>query len=175
MSLSASTAMDSSSSSSSSSGEEALAEALEKIRAAGKPPPAVIEPAASEGGGTGERTPLALQVRSCEQRWATDAYKTAIGEIDANKVSLVAIGGFPRNAALLYGDMCALGYGRPNCIPDVEEGEKWWLRAESVGHRMAPSRLKGGVFNSMLHMDPTNDNQETDGWLDTDSDTDGAD
>ena len=161
------TAMDSSDSSSSTSGEEALAEALASIRAAGKPPP-------SEGGGTGERTPLALQVRSCEQRWATDAYKTAIGEIDANKVSLVGIGGFPRNAALLYGDMCALGYGRPNCVPDTEEAEKWYIRAESEGHRMAPSRLKGGVFNSMLHMDPTNDNQETDGWLDSDSDTDGA-
>jgi hypothetical protein len=148
---------DSSSSSSSSSGEEALAEAMARMRAVEQAAAAKAEraaeraaaAAAAEAAGP-QRTPLSTQVRLCEQRWANDAYRTAIGEIDAGKVSLVGIGGWPRNAMLLYADMCALGYGQPDVQPDMEEAERWWLEAEGDGHRLAPSRLKNGVFNSML-------------------------
>ena len=152
------------SSSSSSSSEAAAGEALVRMRAAEAQAAAARAQAAAER--APRRTPLATQVRSCEERWASDAFRTAIGEIDADKVSLVGIGGWPRNAMLLYADMCALGYGQPGVKPDMEEAERWWLQAESEGHRTASSRLKGGVYNSMLHMDPTNDCQLDDGWLD---------
>jgi hypothetical protein len=159
-------AMEGSSSSSSSSGEEALQrEHLARVRAQAEAQ-AAADRAQAEAERAPQRTPLAIQVRSCEKRWANDAYRTAIGEIDAGKVSLVGIGGWPRNAMMLYADMCALGYGQPGVKPDMEEAERWWLQADSEGHRQAGSRLKNGVFNSMLHMDPTNDNQLDDGWLD---------
>jgi hypothetical protein len=168
-------AMDGSSSSSSSSGEEAAErEHLARMRAQAEAQAAAARAqaaaaAAAEAERAPQRTPLGVQVRSCEKRWANDAYRTAIGEIDAGKVSLVGIGGWPRNAMLLYADMCALGYGQAGVKPDMEEAERWWLQADSEGHRQAGSRLKNGVFNSMLHMDPTNDNQLDDGWLDDDT------
>ena len=93
--------------------------------AASSSPGAGWQPAAAAAEAAGP-TALAAQVRHCERRWATDAYRTAIGEIDANRVSLVGIGGYARNAALLYGDMCALGYGQPGCVPNLAEAERWY-------------------------------------------------
>lgn len=103
------------------------------------------------------RTPLAEQVRDCEQRWATDAFLVASGELDPMEVSLVGISGRPRNAMLLYADMCALGYGVPQ---SMEDAEQWWARAAEEGHRQAAERLRTGVYDSLLPGDETNDQRK---------------
>ena len=121
-----------------------------------------------DGGGDSAppRTPLGRQVRTCEQRWAHDAYMVAEGESDPVTVSLVGIGGLPRNAMFLYADMCALGYGTAGIESDMSKAQEWWVKASDEGHRLAGGRLQNGVYDSMLHMDPTNDRQPEDGWLD---------
>lgn len=101
-----------------------------------------------------KRTPLGQQVRECEQRWATDAYMVATGELDPMEVSLVGISGRPRNAMILYADMCALGYGVPQ---NLDEAREWWSRAADEGHRQAAERLRSGVYDSLLPGDETND------------------
>ena len=99
-----------------------------------------------------KRTPLGQQVRECEQRWATDAYMVAAGELDPMEVSLVGISGRPRNAMLLYADMCLMGYGVQK---DEEAARLWWSRAAEEGNRVAAQRLKTGIYDSLLPGDDT--------------------
>ena len=100
------------------------------------------------------RTPLGQQVRECERRWANDAYMVATGVLDPMEVSLVGISGRPRNAMILYADMCALGYGVPQ---SMDEARDWWGRAADEGHRQAAERIRSGVYDSLLPGDETND------------------
>jgi TPR repeat protein len=104
-----------------------------------------------------KRTPLGQQVRECEKRWSNDAYMVATGELDPMEVSLVGISGRPRNAMLLYADMCALGYGVPQSL---DEAREWWGRAADEGHRQAAERLRSGVYDSLLPGDETNDQKK---------------
>ena len=96
-------------------------------------------------------------MRECEKRWSNEAYMVATGELDPMEVSLVGISGRPRNAMLLYADMCAMGYGVP---ASEEEAREWWGRAADEGHRQAAERLRSGVFDSLLPGDETNDQKK---------------
>jgi TPR repeat protein len=96
--------------------------------------------------------PLSQQVRECEKRWSTDCLKVATGEVDPNAVSLVGISGRPRNAMLLYADMCLMGYGVQK---DEEAARLWWSRAAEEGNRVAAQRLKTGIYDSLLPSDDT--------------------
>ena len=71
-------------------------------------------------------------------------------ECDASKVSLVGISGPLRNAQLLYGDMCFVGYG---ISKDAEEAARWWTEAADAGSHAAGLRLKNGLYDSMMHGD----------------------
>ena len=113
--------------------------------------------AGASGGGSGDAppkygVPLSQQVRECEKRWSTDCLKVATGEVDPNAVSLVGISGRPRNAMLLYEDMCLLGYGVQK---DEEAARLWWSRAAEEGNRVAAQRLKTGIYDSLLPGDET--------------------
>ena len=96
--------------------------------------------------------PLGQQVRECEKRWSADCLKVATGEVDPNAVSLVGISGRPRNAMLLYADMCHMGYGVQR---DEEAARLWWTRASEEGNRVATQRLKTGIYDSLLPGDET--------------------
>ena len=106
---------------------------------------------------------LAQQVRACEASWACDARGVATGERDPFACLLTGIAGLRQNGALLYGDMCSLGYGQPS--PDEVEARRWWDWAARDGHTIAAERLVSGLYDSILHMDHTNDCCEADGWL----------
>ena len=95
---------------------------------------------------------LGEQVRLCEASWSNDCYRVASGECHPEAVSLVGISGPIRNSQLLYGDMCAAGYGISSG-PDEEAANEWWSKAAEAGSRAANNRLKsGGKLNdSMMH------------------------
>ena len=87
------------------------------------------------------------QIRDCEARWSDDCRRVASEECDAGRVSLVGISGPLRNAQLLYGDMCFVGYGIPK---DTEEAARWWTEAADAGSHAAGQRLTVlGVFEAL--------------------------
>jgi hypothetical protein len=104
-------------------------------------------PSPSSRGAPRWGVPLSQQIRECEKRWSTDCLKVATGEVDPNAVSLVGISGRPRNAMLLYADMCQMGYGVQK---DEEAARLWWSRAAEEGNRVAAQRLKTGIYDSLL-------------------------
>ena len=93
---------------------------------------------------------LADQIRDCEARWSNDCYRVAAEEVSAAKVSLVGISGPLRNAQMLYGDMCAVGYGTAR---DADQAARWWAKAAEAGSFPAAERLRNGLHDSMMHAD----------------------
>ena len=88
-------------------------------------------------------------MRDCEARWATDCYKVATGELDPNAVSLVGISGRPRNAMLLFADMCHMGYG---VAKDEEQARQWWNQSAEDGNRVAAQRLRSRLRPPNLNL-----------------------